>query len=134
MHHPWRRFRENWGDVALTVTPLPSDFHALTDGRTVWLHTPLLQAERRCAIEHEMIHLEAGDYCAQDDAVERRVEQEVSRRLIPWEALKRESRWARSEAELAEELWVTEKVLRARVETLRADELMELAQAAQWAA
>lgn len=132
MHHPWRRFRDQWGHVALAVTPLPEDFHALTDGRTVWLHTPLLQAERRCAIEHEMIHLERDEHCAQDEAVERRTDQEVGRRLIPWESLLREVRWARSESELAEELWVTEKVLRARAETLRADELMELARVAHW--
>lgn len=129
MYHPWRRFREHWGHVALTVTSLPEDLHALTDGETVWLHTPLFQAERRCAIEHEMIHLERGEHCAQDEAAERRTEQEVARRLIPWEELLSGVRWARSERELADELSVTMKVLRARAETLHAGELLELANA-----
>lgn len=131
MHHPWRRFRDEWGHVALTVKPLPGDLHAFTDGDTVWMHTPLLQAERRCAIEHEMIHLEHGDDCAQDEVVERRTDREVARRLIPWAQFLRAARWARHEEELADELWVTVKVLRARVHTLRADELMELARADQ---
>lgn len=115
--------------MALTVQPLPEDLHALTDGETVWLHTPLFQVERRCAIEHEMIHLERGEHCAQDDAVERRTEQEVARRLISWGRLLDAVRWARSERELADELWVTMKILRARAETLHADEVIELARA-----
>lgn len=131
MQHPWRRFREHWGHVALTVEPLPADFHALTDGETVWMHTPLFQVERRCAIEHEMVHLERSEHCVQDAAVERRTEREVARRLIPWGRLLEAVRWARSEQELADELWVTPRVLRARSEALRADELLELARAAQ---
>jgi hypothetical protein len=39
-------------------------------------------------------------------------------------------RWARSEEELADELWVTVRVLRARVAALHADELMQIARAA----
>lgn len=130
MQHPWRHFREHWSHVALTVKPLADDFHALTDGRTVWMHTPLFQVERRCAIQHEMIHLERDEVCNQDDAVERRTEQEVGRRLIYWDQLLAAVRWARNVEELAEELWVTEKVLRARIETLHADELVDIARAA----
>lgn len=118
MHHPWRRFRTDWGHVALKVEPLPENTRALTDGETVWLHDRLYQAERRCAIEHEMIHLERGEHCAQDEAVEARTDREVARRLIPIPALMDAMAWSDHVEEIADELWVTPEVAQARIDSL----------------
>ena len=63
-------------------------------------------------------------------AVEAAVDEEAARRPIPWERLLAAVRWARSESELAGELSVTDRMLRARVAELRADELLEIARAA----
>ena len=88
------------------------------------------QAERRCAIAHEIIHLERGDTGACTPAVEAEVNREVARRLIPFWGLLEAVKWTQHERELADELWVTVPILQARWETLRADEIVQLAQAA----
>ena len=61
MHHPWRRFRDEWGYVSLSFTPLADDFRALPDGATVWMDPTILQVEERYAITHEIVRLERGE-------------------------------------------------------------------------
>lgn len=90
----------------------------------------LLQVERRCSLTHELIHLEHGHTGTCSPATEAAVDEEAARRLIPWGQLLAAVRWARSEEELADELWVTPRILHARVSVLRADELCEIARAA----
>ena len=84
----------------------------------MWLHDRLYQAERRCVIEHEMIHLERGEHCAQDEAVEARTDREVARRLIPMPALMDAMAWSDHIEEIADELWVTPEVAQARIDSL----------------
>lgn len=98
-----------------------------TDGRgVIRLDHRLLQVERRCTLMHELIHLERGHEGACSDAVEREVDREVARRLVPFDALLEAARWARDANELAEELWVTPTVLAARFETLAPRETAEI--------
>lgn len=118
MHHPWRRFRDQWGHVALATTPLPGSLHAVTDGRTVWMHEPLTQAERRVAICHETIHLEAGEGCRQSPGRERQHNREVARRLIDFDELAAAMAWTDQIDELAADLWVTPLIARARIDML----------------
>lgn len=131
IYHPWRALRDLWSHVRVEHTDdLPAGRRADTNGiDEIRMRQRLLQVERRCSLAHEVIHLERGDTGACPPAVEAEVNQEAARRLIPWEHLLDAVQWARSEEELADELWVTVKILRARAETLHADELMTLARA-----
>ena len=129
IYHPWRILRTDWAPVWLEQTDdLPAGRRADTNGvDEIRMRQRLLQVERRCSLTHELIHLERGDTGACPPAVDAAVNREAARRLIPWEQLLGAVRWARSEEELADELWVTVGILRARAETLHADELMTLA-------
>lgn len=134
IYHPWRALRDLWSHVELEHTDdLPAGRRADTNGvDEIRMRNRLLQVERRCSLAHELIHLERADTGACPPAVEAEVNREAARRLISWEHLFAGVQWARSEEELAEELWVTVKILRARAETLHAGELMALARAT-WA-
>ena len=109
MHHPWRSLRER-EDITLHWADLPAPLHAVTDGTTVWMHDRLLQTERRCAIAHELVHIERGTRCV-DDAEEHRVRNITARQLIDAADLVRAVQWANTVEEAAEELWVTPAVL-----------------------
>lgn len=130
--HPWQDLATRWRHVRVDhVDELPTGLLAVTDGDSqIWMRRRLLQAERRCALAHEIIHLERGDTGPCTAAVEAEVNREVARRLIPMWGLVEAVKWTQDEAELADELWVTVPILQARWETLRADEIVELARAA----
>ncbi|MFV8403326.1 ImmA/IrrE family metallo-endopeptidase [Dermabacter hominis] len=99
-----------------------------TNGRDlIRLDKRLLQVERRCTLAHELVHLEAGEGRPCSVSREREVNQIAAARLVPFEALVKAARWARSPLELAEELWVTPLMLEARCETLTAAELFAVA-------
>lgn len=134
IYHPWRILREDWAHVEVEhIDDLPAGRRADTNGvDEIRMRQRLLQVERRCSLAHELVHLERSDTGACPPAVEAEVNREAARRLISWEQLLAAVQWARSEEELAEELWVTVKILRARAETLHADDLMTLARAT-WA-
>lgn len=132
IYHPWRVLGRHWPYVVVEHTDdLPPGHQADTNGvDEIRMRRRLLQVERRCSLTHELIHLEHGHTGACTPAVEAAVDEEAARRLIPWERLLAAVRWARSESELADELWVTDRILHARVAELRADELLEIARAA----
>lgn len=97
---------------------LPDDLEAVTDGRRIWMRDDLSQVERRCVLAHELAHLERGQTTCQPDVVERAVDNHAARFLLPdihdvAEALV----WAGCRLhEAAEDLWVTEETLRARLD------------------
>lgn len=130
-YHPWRTLREHWAHVELKHTDdLPAGRLGDTNGvDEIRMRRRLLQVDRRCVLAHELVHLEHGDGGTCTPAVEAAVTLEAARRLIPWERLLAAVRWAMSEQELADELWVTLPILRARTEALHAEELMEIARA-----
>lgn len=130
MYHPWRVLRDEWPHVDIEhVEELPGRLGE-TDGRIIRLSRQL-QVERRCTLAHELIHLEHGDNRDCTPAVDAEIDREAARRLITWPRLLEAVRWARGVGELADELWVTEEILHARVETLHAGELIELGRAVQ---
>lgn len=131
IYHPWRVLRSDWPHVVVEHTDeLPPGRRADTNGvDEIRMRGRLLQVERRCSLTHELVHLEHGHTGACTPAHEAEVNLEAARRLIPWERLLDAVRWARSERELADELWVTLPILRARTSALHADELMEIARA-----
>ena len=131
IYHPWRTLRTDWAHVDVEHTDdLPAGRLADTNGvDEIRMRRRLLQVERRCALAHELVHLEHGDGHPCTPEVEAAVTLEAARRLISWEQLLGAVCWAHSEQELADELWVTVQMLRARTDALHADELMEIARA-----
>jgi hypothetical protein len=109
---------------------LPEGVLGATDGaRKVWIARDQLQAERRCTLTHELVHLEWGHLGEQPPAIERAVRIEAARRLIPIEDLVRAAVWARSIDEAAEELWVDEETLQTRLDSLEPAERTALIRA-----
>lgn len=120
-HHPWRAFRD-LAHITLRWAHLPDGVLGVTDfeAGTVTLAHGMNQAERRCTIAHETQHVVRGPVPAYLRArEEREVDRCSARLLLPdvkviGEALA----WAVSVGEAAEELWVDEPTLRARLEAL----------------
>ncbi|MGP5099713.1 MULTISPECIES: ImmA/IrrE family metallo-endopeptidase [Brachybacterium] len=128
-YHPWRMLRTDWAHVELEHTDdIPCGRLADTNGIDhIRMRRRLYQVERRCALAHELIHLERGNTGECSPALQAEASREAARWLIPWEQLLAAVRWSRGESELADELWVTVPILRARTGALRAVELMEIA-------
>lgn len=120
--HPWRTLRER-SDIVVHWADLPRGLLGVTDGVSVWLARDQLQAERRCTLTHELIHIELDHHGCQPRAVERAVAIEAARRLVPIDDLCRVAVWARSTEEAAEELWVDVDTLLTRLESLTQGEL-----------
>lgn len=115
--HPWRLFRER-PQLELMQRTLPGDLRGTLLGNVVTLDSRLLQAERRCAILHELRHHDLGHEGCQPPAVEREVHAWVARMLIPMDLLLDKLAWTESLEELAEECWVDPPTLMARLDGL----------------
>lgn len=124
MDHPWRRLRslEDW---RLAWEPLSEG----VVGQISWLaHTitidpRLSQAQRRCALAHELEHIARGPAPDWDSAREERaVEQSAARRLVSVDELTAALRWTRYPGELADELWIDQAMLAALIDGLTPDE------------
>ncbi|MEA5454828.1 ImmA/IrrE family metallo-endopeptidase [Sinomonas sp. JGH33] len=127
MFSPWGALRE-LTHVTLHFVVMPDGAAGRTDGvARIWLDKRLQQAERRCALTHELVHLEHGHTRCQGPRVERRVRAEAARRLIRFEHLEDAYRWTQHPAELADELWVTSGVVLDRLEALTDEERARLA-------
>lgn len=128
MFHPWGKLRSLVDVVVIWASPAPG-IPAATDGEfRIWLDPRLSQRERRCALTHELVHMELGHRGCQPPAVERQVREAAARYLVSWDQLLAETPWAMNLAELADDLWVTELVLRDRIQALSTDEVATLRQ------
>lgn len=119
--HPWRTLRDSHADVIVHHTPLTRARMGETDGVEIWLHDRLTQAERRCTLTHELIHIERRGSEHPSQAVEEAiVECETARRLVPLDQLVDAFRWLRHPtlAELAEHLWIDRQTALCRMENL----------------
>lgn len=132
MYHPWRQLRDlpSWD---LVWCELPGDVLAVTEfrSRQVLVDPRLLQAERRSTIAHELVHIERGPTLARpwwEAREERVVDQIAARRLISVRALGEALAWSEHMCEVAEELWVDEAMVRARLEALTEGERAYLAE------
>lgn len=117
MHHPWRELRNRGDHVQVHYTRFDDGRAGATSGNLIWLEQRLLQQERRCAVQHEQIHLERGDDC-DDPTVERRVRTLTAQRLIDTADLVDAAKWATVPEEIADELNVTLEVLEDRINAL----------------
>lgn len=87
----------------------------------------ILQVEKRCAIAHEIVHLELGEHCTQGDPAEVRADRIAAGRLVTLEALTQAIIWSDDLDEVADELWVTPRIARARLDILRPVEILSIA-------
>jgi len=121
-----------WGTVRDLATSLivwtrpHSSVPAGTDGKHLFMDPTFFQDETLCALTHEAIHLERKHSGCQPPAVERDVQLEVARRLVPFENLQRVAGWAKTPAEMADELGVTEEVVMLRIQSLDGDQVQQL--------
>lgn len=121
--HPWRALRELDRVAVSWRSDLPHTVHAVTNGHNIiWIAKNLLQVERRCALQHELVHIELGHTCHQDNRIESQVRRITARRLIPTRMLFGAWKAALSVEEWADALWVTPPVLEDRLDGLTADE------------
>lgn len=117
-YNPWREAR--MAGIRVISRDLPGALRGVwhMPSRTVILDSGLSQRERRSVLCHELVHSERGDACRQSARVEAEVHAVAARRLVPLERLVDALRWARSESCLADELWVDETIVRARLDRL----------------
>lgn len=112
----------------IRITRLPDEFLGCYDSSSnvVWLDDRLTPAERRCTLEHELVHAERGDTALPDRVANAKQEQlvhrEASRRLIPIDQLGDALRWTIEARELAECLEVDLATLQTRLNALGAAE------------
>lgn len=126
MFDPWRALRR-LKHVTISFVRMPDGAPGRTDGiRTIWLDNRLQQDERRCALVHELVHLERGHVGCQAPAVEHQVRIETARRLIPINDLCQHAAWANSIYDLAQDLWVTPEVATDRLQSLTPLEMAQL--------
>lgn len=123
--HPWRTLREQYPHITVRYVELPGQIHGLTDGRIIWLDSRLSQAQRRCALTHEMQHLARGIIPA-NPAEERACDELAARQLIPLHALIDGFQWTQSPCALARHLWVDRPTLQIRLDTLDPTEVAQL--------
>lgn len=120
--HPWRHLG-TLGDVDLQWKDTERVGCFNFRSRTIELATGMTQAERRCALTHELIHVERGPVARHlREQEERLVERLAARRLIPIEALGEAMAWTPHMDLVAEEVWVDLHMLWARLDSLRLDE------------
>ena len=60
MFHPWRALRALSHVVVVWFRPHAAAPAATNGADLVWLDPRMTQAERRCALTHELVHLEHG--------------------------------------------------------------------------
>ena len=127
MFDPWGVLRR-LTHIHISFTRMPDGVPGRTDGlRVIWLDNRLQQDERRCALTHELVHMEHGHDGCQEPAIEYQVCAETARRLIPIDTLCQHAAWATSIHELAGELWVTAAIVTDRLQSLTHDETAQLA-------
>ncbi len=119
--HPWRRLRSMTAvDVQWHRTP---GVLGATDGATVIvLHPDQSQAQRRCTLAHELAHIELGHVHGASASEESAARLLAARRLIEMPALLDALSWAEDLREVADELWVDEDTLMARLDGLTCNE------------
>lgn len=113
--HPWRLARDLHPDLVIDCTRrLAGGVMGHIGDHTIWLHRGLSQAERRCTLTHELLHVEMPD------ASEATIELETARRLITLDQLVDAFSWLRHPgiSALADHLWVDQQTAATRMRNL----------------
>lgn len=95
---------------------------ARTDGVNIWVDDRLDEIGVKCAVEHELIHIERGHSTLQNEDVEMSVRYETAQRLLPIEKIAGVCKDGKDLKVIARELGVTRQVLMDRAVTLTRDQ------------
>lgn len=119
MYNPWLDAFRRYPEVHI-------EWHALGTVHALWspghdvilVNESISRAERRCALAHELAHMDTGDRPTEDCWISARQETAAdrlaARRLVDVNDLANVIRWCRDPREVAEELEVTLAVLALR--------------------
>lgn len=130
MWHPWRENRDDEDFVIGFRDDLPSGISWwVPEVNTVLIKKGLKQVDSRCALTHELGHRELGiaecvppedypDASRQERRDEMLVDSWAAHKLIEFADLVKAARWATCRDEVAEELWVTPRLLTVRLERM----------------
>lgn len=128
--NPWERLAHDWPQIPVRYEDFDDPYlHGLarwSRGRAVEivLANDLTQVQRRCAIAHELEHLDRGQPCDSLRAsIERRVVDATAKYLLPDLELLAETLAVYDMHRAALELWVTFPVLVERLRTLTDDQV-----------
>lgn len=119
--HPWRRLRAQ-SDIGLTWERMPGRLGQTDGAHAIALHPDQSQVQRRCTLAHELAHVELGHVDGASDTEERAARLLAARWLIDMDALLDALRWADDLPTVADELWVDEDTLMARLDGLSCSE------------
>ncbi|WP_206488379.1 ImmA/IrrE family metallo-endopeptidase [Rhodococcus sp. KRD162] len=117
-YNPWKHLGETYPHVILcTAYELEQGVRGLVQGDRIWLSSTLDRVERRCALAHEIVHLERGIVLEARDSVHTREEERIvdtiaANRLIDTELLTELRAAMVPTADIAKALDVTERVLK----------------------
>lgn len=127
--HPWRALRDRHPriDVAFPEIEVTGCFGRWDGGSRIEIEASSNQAERRCTLTHELVHVERGPvpkhpvYGPREESAVRRI---AAERLIEFDELIDAIVWNRGrvDADTAGELWVDLPTLLTRVRNLTDDE------------
>ena len=126
-YNPWRDLRDNWPDITVAIVPMTGRLLGEVTYPVILLRAGTTSAQRRCTLTHELVHLERGlDDCGLwQQREERRVHEEVARRLVTSDQLVRAIRELGGTHDLpvlAAALDVDTETLRVRLSLVTADE------------
>ena len=97
---------------------LADGMHARTDGTDIWFDDRLSDIQRKCAIVHELIHIERGQGSRQLESEEFAVRYQTARRLLPIGAMVGVCSVQGSLSAAAKDLGVIKRVLMDRAAVL----------------
>lgn len=97
---------------------MPDGVPARTNGVDIWVDDRLDEIQTKCAVEHELVHIEYGHSTLQSEAVEMAVRYETAKRLLPLDKVIGVCKNSKNLGTIARELGVTKQVLMDRAATL----------------
>ncbi len=124
--HPWRQLRDH-PQIDLAWRRLPGRRGVVAADGLIILNPDQMQSERRCALAHELAHVELGHLGGCSSGEEHAARQLAARWLIDLPELLDALRWADDLPTVADELWVDQDTLMARLDGLTDDERMQIA-------
>lgn len=119
-YDPWDDARERYPDVHIDWRTHIEPFHGMwvPEQRVILIRKGLTRAEGRCALAHELAHIDTGDdptdMCWFADRQETAADKLAARRLISIDELAAVMLWTSNAGEAAEALDVTPAMLHIR--------------------